>query len=326
MQAKRNPKLLFLLIAGVYFTLPAQQVTVTSGVDEGRPAILVTTPVATYFMDIEGGGLSSLVDNQGVDWIGYSSQNAYRGIPNLRFPANVFHPGHDKCTTWVESQNDEQVVLVSRTKDSKWRCRWIFYSDYATCIVEKVDRSYWFLYEGGPGGDLDKQRDFWITSAGDSGRGEDGFGGDLPFPEWVVFGDSVSPNTLFLLHHEDDTIADTYFDQGTMTVFGFGRSGGGKLLEDIPQHFSIGFLQTNNFDAISTKMHQIVEQDPIVAARKVPLQPVAVHAAQRAVAHSPQISLSGRVVPKAASVAAQLLFHKKVGNGATHMVPVRVVK
>ena len=51
-----------------------QKVILTHGIDEsagGGSAYIITTPLATYYLEKEGGGLSSMIDKDGVDWIGF---------------------------------------------------------------------------------------------------------------------------------------------------------------------------------------------------------------------------------------------------------------
>jgi len=49
-----------------------QKIQLTHGIDEsagGGPAYIITTPSATYYLEKEGGGLSSMIDKDGVDWL-----------------------------------------------------------------------------------------------------------------------------------------------------------------------------------------------------------------------------------------------------------------
>ena len=61
------------------------------GVDEsagGLSAYIVTISNATFYLEKEGGGLSSMLDTDGVDWIGFHNvagsgwKGEYRGFPN----------------------------------------------------------------------------------------------------------------------------------------------------------------------------------------------------------------------------------------------------
>jgi hypothetical protein len=221
-------------------------------------------------MDIIGGGFSSIEDREGNDWVAWGPNDGNRGIPNLRFPANVFHPGRDKCTTWVESEDDDHVLLISTSKDKKWETRWSIDENVATCTVTKVPMSYWFLYEGAPGGTFDKEEDYWIKNDGTTGDCGTGFGGDMAAPEWVCFGDNALDRVLFFLHHEDDSHDDNYFAQG-MTVFGFGRGSCGKCMTETPQTFTIGFLETTDYATIAGQMDALLDGGTVALRDGYPL-------------------------------------------------------
>jgi len=60
------------------------QVQLTHGTDEsagGGPAYIISTPIATYYLEKEGGGLSSMLDKDGIDWIGFHNRkgSAHKG-------------------------------------------------------------------------------------------------------------------------------------------------------------------------------------------------------------------------------------------------------
>ena len=83
--------------------------------------------------------------------------------------------------------------------------------------------------------------------------------GDIPAPEWIVFGDPRFKRVLFLLHHEDDAHPDRFYQMDKqMTVFGFGRVRGEKYLTSVPQRFSIGFVETTNHAEISAALERIL--------------------------------------------------------------------
>ena len=113
---------------------------------------------------------------------------------------------------------------------------------------------YWILYEGTPGGKLDIDTDFWVRSDGKRGFVSEKWTGDIPAPEWIYFGDANLNRVLYLIHHEDDTITDDYWQmQGNMTVFGFGRKNDERgrpisLMNNIPTHLTIGFVDAKNGD------------------------------------------------------------------------------
>jgi len=66
-------------------------VILSDGIDAsagGDTAYIVTTQNATYYLEKSGGGLSSMLDKDGVDWLGFHKEpgsahkGEYRGFPN----------------------------------------------------------------------------------------------------------------------------------------------------------------------------------------------------------------------------------------------------
>jgi hypothetical protein len=79
--------------------------------------------------------------------------------------------------------------------------------------------------------------------------------GDIPAPEWIVFGDSLQSRVIFLSHHEDDNKPNRFYQmQKKMTVFGFGRDKEGKHIVEVPQTFSIGFIESTTHSEISASL------------------------------------------------------------------------
>ena len=56
--------------------------------DAGQSAIEIQTQAATYFLQTQNGGFSSIIDNSGQNWLsfnntpGSASSGEYRGLPN----------------------------------------------------------------------------------------------------------------------------------------------------------------------------------------------------------------------------------------------------
>ena len=54
----------------------------------GAESYIIKTPTAVYYLDKVGGGLSSMIDKDGVDWLGFHNakgsghKGEYRGFPN----------------------------------------------------------------------------------------------------------------------------------------------------------------------------------------------------------------------------------------------------
>ena len=111
---------------GVGATQPESTVRLAHGTDEsagGGPAYIVSTPAATYYLEKEGGGLSSMVDPDGIDWLGFHSEagsgwkGEYRGFPNAvhRQDGNYFHAmnaGTDPSSSVVDIESGEHVRIT----------------------------------------------------------------------------------------------------------------------------------------------------------------------------------------------------------------------
>lgn len=225
------------------------RITVTDGVADGElTTVRVETPAADYYYDKNGGGFSSIVDDDGADWIGWNSTlgsaGTYRGIPNLVYPENGMHPGKPGVVTTIVDQGPLKVTLRSETLDGRWATLWEIGPSSARMTVLRAGHDYWFLYEGTPGGSLDLASDVVVRSDGTQTSAGQSWTGDLAGEEWVYFGDPASgPNgrSLFIANHDEDDAVDSYYPmQGNMTVFGFGRSGTGTFLSTVPKTFTLG--------------------------------------------------------------------------------------
>lgn len=199
--------------------------------DEGQSSFRIATPAATYFYQKTGAGFSSILDAGGNDWLNFNpapgsgSSGEWRGIPNM---GAAFHPGYENGQTELISAGPLKVTLESMSTDGLRRVRWDFYPRYATMSVLQFTGTYWFLYEGTPGGAMDED-DYVVRSDGTrTGIGErwsepDGIG-SVNGQSWVYFGDENLGRYLFLAHHEGDDLEDSYYNlDNNMTVFGFGR-------------------------------------------------------------------------------------------------------
>jgi len=253
------------------------KITLTHGIDTSAGNVstyIITTPSATYFLEKQGGGLSSIVDNDGIDWLGFHNkkgsgwQGEYRGFPNAvhKQDGNYFHAlnaNTDQSTSviTIESEQHIQIEFTSGSEKGKgkWQARWDFYPDRLDFTMNKVSEGhhYWVLYEGVPYGAMDAT-DFWYSSA-DSHANliAEPLRGELPFPKWIAFGDINTSRMIYVLNHSDDKQPDIYESRPYMTVFGFGRSGKNKYLNSV-QTFSFGFVESNNYDKIKSLMQDIV--------------------------------------------------------------------
>ncbi|MBU2923337.1 hypothetical protein KO509_01185 [Colwellia sp. C2M11] len=255
-------------------SIATQAVQLTHGIDEtagGVSSYIITTTNATYYLEKEGGGLSSMLDKEGVDWIGFHNEKGsghkgeYRGFPNAihKQDGNYFHAlnaGTDLSTSVIDIDTKQHVRITFTSANKKWEGQWDFYPDRLDFTMSKVSAGYkyWVQYEGVPFGEMD-DTDFWF-SANNNKKNliNDPFLGDLPSPEWIAFGDEKSSRMLYLLHHEDDEYPDNYVSRPDMTVFGFGRSNKDKYLQT-PQTFSLGFVESVNYEKIKTVIEKVIQ-------------------------------------------------------------------
>ena len=273
----QNRSITLLLLAfglGACATQSAPTVQLTHGTDEsagGGQAYIVSTPSAVYYLEKEGGGLSSMLDPDGIDWLGFHNEKGsgwkgeYRGFPNAvhRQDGNYFHAmnaGTDPSSSVVNIESRQHVRITFTSENGQWQGQWDFYSDRCDFTMSKVSPGYkyWVQYEGVPGGNMDAT-DYWYNSAGSQKHLiEKPFTGDLPAPEWMAFGDQNSPRVLYVLHHEDDDFPDDYVSRPYMTVLGFGRRDKGKFLNTV-QTFSIGFVESTGYPAIDQTIRQVLD-------------------------------------------------------------------
>ncbi len=242
--------------------------------DEGQAAWKITTPDATFFYQPDAGGFSSLLDRDGNDWISFNrsagSSGMYRGIPNMS--SNTYHPGYKNCTSSIEARGPEMVKIVTVSKDGRWRASWEIFDTHATLTVEKKGATtYWFLYEGTPGGKMEPESDFWVLPDGTKKTlGNSLQNVDIADIEGICFGDKNLKRLFFLLHHEDDKLPDSFWQmQNNMTVFGFGRGWKATpLLTTAPQKLSIGFVESGMHGDAIDKMEAILRGAPVEATRR----------------------------------------------------------
>ncbi|MGH8021725.1 MAG: hypothetical protein ACREIA_26275 [Opitutaceae bacterium] len=239
--------------------------------DSALECFKIETNVATYYLEKSGAGLAALIDRNGNDWIGFRpdpgsrSAGEFRGFPNAvhQQGGSFFHPMNQntgESTTKVEQIETGHVAISATSSNGLWACRYDFFPNRCTFTMTRMspEHKYWILYEGTPGGELD-ETDWWMTS--DVRRPQSVMSnheGDIPDPEWIVFGDANRDRVIFLLHHADDSHPDRFYQaRGEMTVLGFGRRGGEKHLSSVPHSVSIGLLETTDPAVIDREMTKI---------------------------------------------------------------------
>jgi hypothetical protein len=141
-----------------------------------------------------------------------------------------------------------------------WKVRWEFYAHTATMTLLAAEKDYWFLYEGTPGGALETDTDYLVTSNGTLNLTSQSWVADLPADEWVYFADPALERSLFLAHLEDDQAIDSYRPlQGQMTVFGFGREGLQSSISQVPAQFTIGLMETTDYAAAKRLINSAIK-------------------------------------------------------------------
>ncbi len=242
-------------------------VTATASTYEGQAHHVFTQEGATLWFDNTGGGFSRLIDRDGRDWITFRKRNPgqsgwFRGLPNLGYPGNLFHPGYATAATTLVSSGPLRIVFDTATTDGVWRLRWSIFPDRATLSVLQKDaaRNFWFLYEGTPGGQVDLTTDFTLRPDGTRTPLGTAWSTALPAAGWIGVEDSVLGRSLLLVQHEADTATDSSYVMETsdaagenMTVISFGRAGEEPvpLIGATPRTFTLSLRDTAQFATLS---------------------------------------------------------------------------
>lgn len=238
----------------------ADHITLTEDLlDDGHEACIVETPSATYWYHLAGGGFSHLIDRDGRDWISYRNGGGpageYRGIPNMVFRGperGYFHPGHtaDRASsTEVLHSGPDRVTLVTTSGDGLWQIQWDIRPGRARLQVlrtDPADPTFWFLYEGTPGGTFDPEASHCGRCTGESAPLSEPWDAVLPDGSWVYFTDPQRRQSLFLHATGVGTQPLMYRPMDPMTVFGFGRRAVGvdSCLVDPGASLTIGLVDS----------------------------------------------------------------------------------
>ena len=241
------------------------------------------TANSTYYYHQNGGGFASILDRDNNDWIsyyneggGYSSAGEFRGIPNF---GSTFHPGYSGVTSTVIEDGPLKLTIHSQagSGDTLTEAIWDIYPTYAqmTLLQLSIYDSYWLLYEGTPGGNLDFEganKDYMVTSDNTQIEVDGAINTELS-PEWIYFADGTINRSFYFLHNQDDTQPDSYryqydyvappaesIDNGAMTVFGYGRHtdfGLTRYLTETGKLLTLGFAEDRAFDGASGTINDV---------------------------------------------------------------------
>jgi len=258
-----------LILSLVYYqVVSAQKISDTTWLN--KPHFKIQTSTAIYLYDKAGGGMSTIFDIDGNDWVGFSeagnneypasAAGRFRGLPNFVFGSDdggAGHPGFDQC----ESTKISDKEILTKSKSGNWQWRWQFFNEYAHVTMEKVDanHAYWFLYEGTPGGSYQPKQSYWGTNTRPPETSTpDHFKGKKIFENWswAFFGREDTERTFFMAMETPDEELDAFAYLGNtkegvnspngMTVFGFGREDGAKpQMTKSGNRFIIGFYANN---------------------------------------------------------------------------------
>ena len=145
--------------------------------------------------------------------------------------------------------------IYTQSNSGTWMWSWEFHEDHAILEILRADpdRSYWFLYEGTPGGSYNPGQSYFGTDQGGPyPGGYDYYKGDIGWGHyrWMYVGHTKLAATFYMVQEKADELMDMISFLGNtetglyspdgMTVFGFGREEGATPLLKGKQKFIIG--------------------------------------------------------------------------------------
>ena len=231
------------------------------------PHFKVVTNNATFYIEKSSGGITSMFDQNGNDWVDYnktfggrfpqSAAGDFRGIPNMVYgqelDSGTGHPGFDTIKS-AERVGENKLHFVSK---NGYEFSWSFTDDYAQLDVEKVipGQSYWILYEGPVGSEYNTKTTYWGTDEGMRNDVPDYLNGERVEGhwQWAYFGSKNQDRVFVIKQQEPDELADMLGFLGAtgdhleshdgMVVFGLGRSLDTQSLFTEPRTFYFGFYE-----------------------------------------------------------------------------------
>jgi len=239
----------------------AAGITVADVVDDGFAAWRVTTQTATWWYHKGGGAFSRAVDPAGNDWISWNTTPRYDGM--FRGVGNVgkdwFHPGWNGATSSVVAAGPLKVTLQSSitipsglTNAGVWEHRVEIYDTFVRDTFTKTGAdTWWFLYEGTPGGPVNGG----VRSGIDIVHGTvGGARTTLAHPAtfltgfgakgYSVFAVPAQNRSMFFSHLQAEATNSLRWDPA-MSIFGFGRDSGVTKTLSGPGHvFLYGLTDT----------------------------------------------------------------------------------
>ncbi len=212
------------------------------------PAFEIHTPTASYFLVKSAAAIVSINDSSGLQWINFSSGfRPNRGVPNLGGccqPGDPAKLGLPTMTTVLDPSftvTSSHLRLISKSDDSSYWLVWDFFLTHFTLTINRAATPFGFTYRGVPGGALDSA-DQLVLSNGVARSASTPYNGDLPGPcEWAYLAHPLTGQSLFLIQHGDDSLAETYqIADGDSAMFVFGS---GQMTQT-PIRFSLGLVNS----------------------------------------------------------------------------------
>jgi hypothetical protein len=181
-----------------------------------------------------------------------------------------FHPGRTSVDSSVFRRGPLKITIKSSSLDGLWATTWEIFPTYARMSVQKTaeGKKFWLLYEGTPGGALNLTTDLVTKSDGTSATAGTAWTGDIPGEEWVYFTDPPLGRSIFVIHHQQDELVDSYTpdNNGLMTILGFGRSGVGRFLTTLPRELTIGLVDKTSIEEVTAVVHNAYKPIPYIIA------------------------------------------------------------
>ncbi len=139
---------------------------------------------------------------------------------------------------------------------------WDFFPDHARFTITKAAEPYGFLYEGTPGGQLDLDKDFFITPDGARHNVTDRFSQHLASPRWVFFGKEGIDRGLFLGDRGENSpdVTDEFgLVEGKIAEWGFGCRGvpPERLIKQVPGQMTTAFLEPADRSMLSEAVNSV---------------------------------------------------------------------
>lgn len=228
------------------------------------PTHQVETPVGKFMLVKSAAAFVSIEDSSRWQWIAYNAFRPKRGLPALGVCCEAGNPstlGLPVMTTEVdrESLTRTHVRLVSTSAAGDIHIVWDFYLTHVTITLNALPTPYGFTYRGVPGAQLDPTDELRFSN-GVVRSASNAWTGDLPGPrEWVYWADVTRAQSLFLIRHSDDDLAESYLvaDQDSAKfVFASGQS------VELPARFSVGLIDSADHDTVAERVRFVIDATP----------------------------------------------------------------